>query len=97
MEIDKKILKEISEYCKINDLEEELFINQLLKNAFMREKYGERPCVITNTSVLDNYEVKPAVVQAEEITVQNISNKETPSDTVEIIKPKRRSKKIESL
>lgn len=43
VEIDKKLYSDIKEYCKINNLIIKDFINKLLKQAFMVEKYGETP------------------------------------------------------
>ena len=42
-ELDKKIHKDIKEYCQLNGLVMKDFVNKLLKKAFMVEKYGERP------------------------------------------------------
>lgn len=41
--INKKLLDDITSYCKLNNIEIKEFINQLLKKAFMVEKYGDRP------------------------------------------------------
>ena len=41
--IETKLHNEIKEYCKLNNLKVNIFINELLKKAFMREKYGEAP------------------------------------------------------
>lgn len=41
--LDTKLHNEIKEYCKLNGLKVNSFINELLKKAFMREKYGETP------------------------------------------------------
>jgi hypothetical protein len=41
--IETKLHNEIKEYCKLNNLKINVFINELLKKAFMREKYGEAP------------------------------------------------------
>lgn len=43
MEIEKKLNKEITDYCKANNLQKGDFINRLLKKAFLLEKYGEKP------------------------------------------------------
>lgn len=42
---------EIKEFCDLNDLKTNKFINDLLKNAFMKEKYGESPFVDWNTDI----------------------------------------------
>ena len=41
--IEAKLHNEIKEYCKLNNLKVNVFINELLKKAFMKEKYGEAP------------------------------------------------------
>ena len=43
MNINNKLLLDIESYCKINELNTEEFVNDLLKRAFMIEKYGEKP------------------------------------------------------
>jgi hypothetical protein len=43
MQIDKQIYDEINEYCKLNDLKTRDFIHKLLKEAFLKEKYGDSP------------------------------------------------------
>jgi hypothetical protein len=43
IKIDTKLEKEIDEYCKLNEIEINKFANNILKNGFMIEKYGERP------------------------------------------------------
>lgn len=43
IELDKKLHKEIKEYCQLNGLIMKDFVNKLLKKAFMVEKYGDKP------------------------------------------------------
>lgn len=43
MQIDKQIYDEINEYCKLNNLKTRDFIHKLLKEAFIKEKYGDTP------------------------------------------------------
>lgn len=45
MEIDKKLYTEINEYCKLNNLKTRDFIHKILKEGFMKEKYGESPFI----------------------------------------------------
>ena len=40
MELDKDLYKEIKEYCDLNKLKTRDFIHQILRDAFMKEKYG---------------------------------------------------------
>lgn len=43
MEVDKKLYEEIKEYCTLNGLKPKEYINDLLKKAFMKDKYGIAP------------------------------------------------------
>lgn len=43
MQIDKNLYDEINEYCKLNNLKTRDFIHKLLKDGFLKEKYGESP------------------------------------------------------
>jgi hypothetical protein len=43
IELDKKLHREIKEYCQLNGLVMKDFVNKLLKKAFMVEKYGDKP------------------------------------------------------
>lgn len=45
MEIDKRLYDEINEYCKLNSLKTRDFIHKILKEGFMKEKYGESPFI----------------------------------------------------
>lgn len=46
MEVDKQLYAEIKEYCELNGLKPRDFTNDLLKKAFMEEKYGKMPAVL---------------------------------------------------
>jgi hypothetical protein len=43
MQLDKKLYDEINEYCKLNNLKTRDFVHNLLKDAFLKEKYGDTP------------------------------------------------------
>lgn len=44
IEIDIKLIKDIEEYCSINNIENpSKYVTKLLKKAFMEEKYGKKP------------------------------------------------------
>jgi hypothetical protein len=38
--VDEKLFKEISDYCELNELKTEEFINEILKEGFMKKKWG---------------------------------------------------------
>jgi hypothetical protein len=43
MLIEDKLLKDITSYCELNNIDVATFVNDKLKKALMLEKYGERP------------------------------------------------------
>lgn len=43
MILNKKLEKDIKEYCNLNNLKYSDFVNTLLKKAFLEEKYGKSP------------------------------------------------------
>lgn len=49
MGIDKNLKRDIENYCILNGLNVDIFINKLLKKAFLVEKYGDKPNIF-NTS-----------------------------------------------
>ena len=53
IELDKKLHKDIKEYCQLNGLVMKDFVNKLLKKAFMVEKYGDKPFAETKMSNLE--------------------------------------------
>lgn len=75
MEIDKKLERDITEYCKVNGLNKKEFVNQLLRKAFTVEKYGEKPFyAVENKEKVANdnktekkkiEEIKPIIVKEE--------------------------------
>ena len=53
MQIDKVLYNEINAYCKENKLNTRAFIHKLLKEAFMKEKYGEAPFFFQNNTFVN--------------------------------------------
>ena len=45
LQIPSELYDEIKEFCELNKIKTNKFISDLLKNAFMKEKYGESPFV----------------------------------------------------
>lgn len=78
IEIDKKLHKEIKEYCRENGLIMKDYVNSLLKKAFTADKFG-------NTPFEKIEEVKPILSTDYETpepveTVLDISKKEVPNN-----------------
>lgn len=62
IEFNKKLLKEIEEYCLINNINDiEKYANDLLKKAFMEDKYGKKP------HIFEVYEPLKEEVKADEV------------------------------
>lgn len=71
MEIPSKLLEEISQYCKVNNIEDvDTFIVKMLKQGFNVERYGMGPGMITHPH---SEEVQPAteLVEIKDISVKN--------------------------
>ena len=45
MRIDNNLKRDIENYCTLNDLNVDVFINKILKKAFLIEKYGDKPSI----------------------------------------------------
>lgn len=58
MVLDKQLYNEINEYCKLNDLKTRDFIHKILKEGFMKEKYGDSPFKFTSVPQLPDNAVK---------------------------------------
>ena len=54
IDIDTKLINQISEYCSLNEIERDKFIYDLLNKQFLIEKYGERPGSVTPIEVDEN-------------------------------------------
>lgn len=67
IELDKKLHKDIKEYCQLNGLVMKDFINKLLKKAFMVEKYGDKPFSSNNV-------VSMPYVPTLEVTIEEPAN-----------------------
>ena len=54
MEIDKDLYKEIKDYCELNNLKPRDDIHDLLKRAFMEDKYGKIPPIFTQKEIRES-------------------------------------------
>lgn len=77
MQIDKNLYNEINDYCKLNELKTRDFIHKILKEGFLREKYGDSPFVINNIKK-EATEDNEAQKECDEIILDNKKD-ETPS------------------
>jgi len=61
IEIDIKLIKDIEEYCLVNDIQNpSKYVTKLLKKAFMEEKYGNKPEIFTKEELPKKEEVDVA-------------------------------------
>jgi hypothetical protein len=77
MQIDKNLYNEINDYCKLNELKTRDFIHKILKEGFLREKYGDSPFVI-NSIKKEATEDNEIQKECDEIILDNKKD-ETPS------------------
>ena len=84
IEIKDKLYKDIENYCTLNELDINQYINGLLKKSFMLDKYGERP-PISNTVKSDEIIPIDRPMEAPDKTnLEEIKNQET---VVVVLKP----------
>lgn len=87
MVIDKNLYSEINEYCKENNIKTRDFIHKILKEAFLKEKYGDSPFAffkkeekntqqeIQPITQVENTVIKPVI---EQVVVENVTEVEKP-------------------
>ena len=66
MEIDKKLYNEIKAYCDLNGLKVKDYINGLLRQAFNKDKYGEKPFMANKVQVTS------VIVKANEVDAKGV-------------------------
>ena len=81
MQLDKQLYDEINEYCKMNSLKTRDFIHKILKEAFMKEKYGDTPFAFHKKTpeIVHNQEImnekQEDIVLSDENITQNVEKK----------------------
>lgn len=96
MEIDKKLYGDIKEYCKLNNLKVNAFINNLLRRAFNIEKYGEAPffpLIENSISSISDGKVVEKKIEIEENSVDITTNKIVGEEGVNLVKIKKSNKR----
>lgn len=94
IKIEAELYKDIVEFCKANGLKINKFANELLKKAFMVEKYGDVPFGIFDETKEEPEPIKEEIElitpKIEPITPENepIKVEETPKEIVQApVKP----------
>lgn len=98
MEINKKLAQDISLYCKVNELDEDKYLNDLIRSAFMIDKYGNRPSVLGSVKEhVDQEFKKDVIVSSYSFTVDFNEKENAINGTVETEgKPKRKIRKLDA-
>jgi hypothetical protein len=85
IELDKKLHKEIKEYCQLNGMVMKEYVNSLLKKAFIADKFGDTPFQrgMEDSPIVTNNEVNPKPIKTEihtvsVVTENNISKVDEP-------------------
>ena len=90
MELDKQLYAEIKEYCELNGLKPRDFVHEILKKAFMEEKYGKMPAVIKKSETfqpktgIEIIQVSEEAPEKEEIVKEAEQVVSTPETTEKI-------------
>lgn len=63
--IDAKLYQDIKEYCQLNSLKLNRFVNEMINKQFMIEKYGDAPFADFRKKIEENtIEIDPQIQQA---------------------------------
>ena len=96
MEIDKKLYNEINEFCKLNGLKTRDFIHKILKEGFMREKYGDSPFKTPNISEVAEF-IDAVVAKVPEIPETPELNKECQTQLNNLFEEKVKDKEVKTV
>lgn len=100
MEIDKDLYNEIKKYCVLNGIKPKEYVNDLLKKAFLRDRYGEKPnfmvLPLRPEPKVEKTPAKVTVIEAEEtdrpVPEKKVEIQEEKKET--IIEPKSKKRKL---
>ena len=79
IKIDKKIKEAIIEYCKYNNIDVNTYINKILNDGFMKDKYGERPNIGSSSPDV----MKKIKVKVDTGETEPKPKKEEPSEVIQ--------------
>lgn len=84
IEIKDKLYKDIENYCTLNELDINQYINGLLKKSFMLDKYGERPHISNTVKSDEIIPIDRPMEAPDKTNLEEIKNQET---VVVVLKP----------
>ena len=76
IKIDDKLKEEIKQYCALNKLKMGEFVNKLLKESFIKEKYGDRPPMFRKETPTTSMSVTKVVSPSHEEPAPETHNEE---------------------
>ena len=100
MILNKKLEKDIKEYCILNDLKYKDFVNDLLKKAFLEEKYGKSPfnkekkCIFAEKELDEENSVTFEEPSKEELEVSESNHLDSNSEYKLIVNKKNKKRKL---
>lgn len=87
MVIDKNLYSEINEYCKENNIKTRDFIHKILKEAFLKEKYGDSPFAFFKKEEKNTQQEIQPITQVENTVIEPVIEQVVVENVIEAEKP----------
>ena len=87
MVIDKNLYSEINEYCKENNIKTRDFIYKILKEAFLKEKYGDSPFAFIKKEEKNTQQEIQPIIQVENTVIEPVIEQVVVENVIEVKKP----------
>lgn len=87
MVIDKNLYSEINEYCKENNIKTRDFIHKILKEAFLKEKYGDSPFAFFKKEEKNTQQETQPITQVENTVIEPVIEQVVVENVIEVEKP----------
>ena len=87
MVIDKNLYSEINEYCKENNIKTRDFIHKILKEAFLKEKYGDSPFAFFKKEEKNTQQEIQPITQVENTVIEPVIDQAVVENVIEVEKP----------
>lgn len=87
MVIDKNLYSEINEYCKENNIKTRDFIHKILKEAFLKEKYGDSPFAFFKKEEKNTQQEIQPIIQVENTVIEPVIEQVVVENVIEVEKP----------
>lgn len=87
MVIDKNLYSEINEYCKENNIKTRDFIHKILKEAFLKEKYGDSPFAFFKKEEKNTQQEIQPITHVENTVIEPVIEQAVVENVIEVEKP----------